>query len=449
MIQSLVLVYAIVISIVCTYYFSKSIIEVEWALVSISAAIISSGVLLIVFGESFPISLFQIVLTVFIGLSSLKFFFFDQKLRSAGYYPSIIVFLVLISVSLFYSKGIEGGLINLLRFTVLSIFVFFIIQINASKKSLNVLMNVVISTAVFISIISILENILNPEIAIQNLLSSGLKIDRASAGGLYADPNRFAAALFLPMIYCFISVLEQKETKTKVLFSLILVVLIIGLVSSYSRSAFFSLGISLIFITIYLRKIPQLTVISLIGLVVITLIPSFRDSFLLYGGRILEVFSGNIDTSSNIRLMLGSGALAMFIDSNMLGVGFGAFSENFVQYFSTQESVGVVKPHNIFYTVLAELGVIGILIFLFILYKLFRDGIYLISNTSRDNKHLSLALVATLIAYLIFYQFYGGALYDANVYLTIGLILLMKLNLDTDRTKPSPNSIFLSQHRQL
>lgn len=301
---------------------------------------------------------------------------------------------------------------------------------------------------IIISCISILENILNPQIAIQNVLSSGLKIDRATAGGIYADPNRFAASLFLPIIYSFILVLTTDKIKTKIFFSFSIAVLIIGLVSSYSRSAFLSLGLTLLIITIYLKKVPQLSILSLIGLVIILSVQPLRSSFLLYGERILELLGGAIDTSSNIRLMLGSAAIGMFMDSNMIGVGFGAFSENFISYFSTQESVGVVEPHNVFYTIFAELGLIGFLIFILILVKIFADGVQVINNVDLKTKPLAITLLASFSCYIIFYQFYGGALYDAFIYLIIGIILMLKVNikefkgLDSTREISSPNSTF-------
>jgi O-antigen ligase len=143
--------------------------------------------------------------------------------------------------------------------------------------------------------------------------------------------------------------------------------------------------------------------------------------------------------------MLGNGAIAMFMDSNMIGVGYGGFSENFIRYFSTQETVGVVEPHNIFYTILAELGIIGFIIFIVIIVKLLMDISHVVKNSTNFNRHLAVALLGSFTSYLIFYQFYGGALYDAYVYLIIALVLIIKNQINNDEMKTVvfkiPNSI--------
>lgn len=448
MIDFIVIVFGSLMTVMCFYFIINSIHKEDYILPALAASIISSGIFIAIFGESFPVSLFQVILILFIGLLLTKIFFFDRILKTANYFTLTLLLLVVMAGSLFYSKGIEGGLINLIRLLTLCLLVFLIIQIKVEVESLDLMINIVVIAAIIISCISILENILNPQIAIQNVLSSGLKIDRATAGGIYADPNRFAASLFLPIIYSFILVLTTDKIKTKIFFSFSIAVLIIGLVSSYSRSAFLSLGLTLLIITIYLKKVPQLSILSLIGLVIILSVQPLRSSFLLYGERILELLGGAIDTSSNIRLMLGSAAIGMFMDSNMIGVGFGAFSENFISYFSTQESVGVVEPHNVFYTIFAELGLIGFLIFILILVKIFADGVQVINNVDLKTKPLAITLLASFSCYIIFYQFYGGALYDAFIYLIIGIILMLKVNikefkgLDSTREISSPNSTF-------
>ncbi len=447
MIDLFVLAFGAIITVISLYFIINTLHKEEYALSALAASIISSGIFIAIFGESFPFSLFQLILILFIGQSFIKIFFFDRLLKTANYYTIILLLLVVVVGSLFYSKGIESGIINLLRLLTLCLLVFLIIQIRANVESLVLMINIMVGAALIISCISILENILNPQIAIQNVLSSGLKIDRASAGGIYSDPNRFAAALFLPLIYSFTRLLTTNKFKTKIIFGLILSVLLVGLVSSYSRSAFLSLGLTLFAVTIYLRKLPQLSILSVIGLIVIMLIPPLRNSFLLYGERIIDLLGGAIDTSSSIRLMLGSAAIGMFMDTNMIGVGFGAFSENFISYFSTQESVGVVEPHNIFYTIFAELGLIGFLIFTSLIVKIFGDGVFVINSINSHSKPIAITLLASFCCYIVFYQFYGGALYDANIYLIIGIILMLKVNMHgysqlMSGNKISPNSTF-------
>tara|TARA_R110002072_G_scaffold302520_1_gene486074 strand:+ start:699 stop:1232 length:534 start_codon:yes stop_codon:yes gene_type:complete len=90
-----------------------------------------------------------------------------------------------------------------------------------------------------------------------------------------------------------------------------------------------------------------------------------------------------------------------------------------------QETLGVSEPHNITYAIFAELGLIGG--FLLLITSLFKDAYENIKNSSDQiNKIISVSLFSSLFGYLLFYQFYDGALYDAKLMLNISLIICHK-----------------------
>jgi O-antigen ligase len=125
--------------------------------------------------------------------------------------------------------------------------------------------------------------------------------------------------------------------------------------------------------------------------------------------------------------MLGTAAIQMFFDTYSFGVGFDAFGEQFTKYYTLQQTIGVHEPHNITYTILAELGITGLFIFSALVFFIIRDA-YENVKASKQNMDeiLSISLFTSLIAYLVFYQFYGGALFDSALMLNIGLILSHK-----------------------
>ncbi|MEX1120988.1 MAG: hypothetical protein WED82_02585, partial [Balneolales bacterium] len=112
----------------------------------------------------------------------------------------------------------------------------------------------------------------------------------------------------------------------------------------------------------------------------------------------------------------------------LLGVGFRGFPEVFPNYFSVQSTIGVVEPHNITYTILAELGVIGFFLFAIIYWKIGWVAYQNITLSTGDvERSVSITLFVAYIAFIIFYQFYNGFLVDTNIWIIIGLIFAMNL----------------------
>lgn len=144
MIDFIVIVFGSLMTVMCFYFIINSIHKEDYILPALAASIISSGIFIAIFGESFPVSLFQVILILFIGLLLTKIFFFDRILKTANYFTLTLLLLVVMAGSLFYSKGIEGGLINLIRLLTLCLLVFLIIQIKVEVESLDLMINIVV-----------------------------------------------------------------------------------------------------------------------------------------------------------------------------------------------------------------------------------------------------------------------------------------------------------------
>jgi O-antigen ligase len=378
--------------------------------------------------EDIPLTLFQIT---FIG----SFVFFigykivndDFEIHHNNYTLILLVFLSLIFLSLIYSDDRMNGFINATRFLVLLVFVGLLTNLVASRKHVIRGLIVISVLCVILSMMSVMESLLNPEVVIQNFLSQGAKLNRSAAGGIYDDPNRFAASLFIPLAFGFSVMNSRLDNKYRVAGGILFLVILGGIVTSYSRSGF--LGVVMICVlNIYLfRKYKPFLVLGSVAFVIILSLPSLRMTMFSYSERILDLLAGAGDDSSNIRVLLGFASIEMLLDSYGLGVGFDAFGDHFTSYYSVQKTLGVVEPHNITYTILAELGVQGFFIFVVLLFLLFRDSIVNVRNSRAEvDKIISITLLSSFFGYILFYQFYGGALFDTALMLNIGMMLSHK-----------------------
>jgi O-antigen ligase len=106
------------------------------------------------------------------------------------------------------------------------------------------------------------------------------------------------------------------------------------------------------------------------------------------------------DHSSETRLTLWEDAMQVFQSNPATGTGFDtyAYMERVGQYRDT---------HNIYIKVLVETGVVGLALFLFIIYRLFRAS-FTLARTARDPFHASLGLaLASWLVCAVVGNFFG------------------------------------------
>lgn len=377
-------------------------------------------------GSFLPVTLFQFFLFTALGLYLLHVLYFDSvDIKYTGYELPLLLFLALIFFSLIYSTDRESGLINALRFIFLLIYAGYVFNTIHSVKVVSGILIMLVALSIGLSGFAALETIFNPEIAIQNLTESS-NLQRGSVDTLYDDPNRFAAILFLPLAFTFSAINSDLIFKYKAISAASFLILLAGLFSTFSRSGLLSLAIIILITVSLFKNWKMATLIGFILLLVVLAVPQLRNVLFINIERILDVLTGAGDDSSGIRVMLGLAGVQMFIDSYFLGVGFDAFSEYFTNYYTTQESIGVYEPHNITYTIMAELGLIGLFFYLFYLYVMVYHAWQNVKLASTQlEKVVSSALLSAFVAYSFFYQFYGGGMLDSNLMLIHGLIFVL------------------------
>lgn len=385
-------------------------------------------------GSVLPVSLFQFFLFSALGLYAFHILYYDSaEVRYTGYELPVLLFLALIFFSLIYSPDRQNGLINALRFVFLLIFVGYVINTVRSEKVVSGVLIMLVAISVALSGYAALETIFNPQVAIQNLTAAS-NLERGSVDALYEDPNRFAAILFLPLAFTFSVINSGLGFKDKAISAACFLILLAGLFSTFSRSGLLSVAIILLIVVTLFKNWKTATWVGFALLLVVLAVPQLRNVLFINIERVIGVFTGAGDDSSGIRVMLGLAGVQMFIDSYFLGVGFDAFSEYFTNYYTTQESIGVYEPHNITYTIMAELGLIGLFFYLFYLYVMVYHAWQNVElATNAWGKITASALLTSFLAYTLFYQFYGGGLLDSNLMLIHGLIFALYFQLINKR----------------
>ncbi len=205
------------------------------------------------------------------------------------------------------------------------------------------------------------------------------------------NPNFFGEYVSSIIPICLALALASERVRSRQFYGLSALVLFAGLLLSRARAATLALVASLVVFGLLLRRrrmghemadFRRLLPLAGIALVIAGFFGfRFFSSFVGMGGikGVLERYfaSGSIQTSIIHRLVFYWDSLKMALDNHVLGVGIGNFEFAYPKYRSMPETVDphdlvLDHAHNDYLELWAEVGVVGLVAFLWLLVGFFR-----------------------------------------------------------------------------
>ncbi|RJS90672.1 hypothetical protein CW705_05790 [Candidatus Bathyarchaeota archaeon] len=240
----------------------------------------------------------------------------------------------------------------------------------------------------------------------------------------FLNRNKFAGTLASMVPLTYFILWNSKSTATKVLLGFCLSSFIGGVILTYSRSGAFALFIGLITIMLLdKRKIRLVFIVLMLGLIMGPRISK------RYVERITSIEHYEEDPSSMARVATNRAAINILKAHPLLGIGAGNFNSVFLDY-TPSELLRWVRPgksiHNVFLQVMSETGLVGLSVFIVLIFNTFIDVLKVRKKRLSDLSNLSVALGISLFVYLFHLQFHPGAYYS-YIYIFIPLIVSTKL----------------------
>lgn len=319
----------------------------------------------------------------------------------------VIAYLLGNCLSIFFSNSMPS-LVNL-RFVFLGTIMYFVVQLSfLSDKQNRFIINGLAILTLLVSAISILQLIIP---GIMNWIATaylgsadaqGLSGDiilgvNHSYNGIVADLGRGRLLHWGSIILCFpafyLALLLNKEKKKSRLFYLRVIIGFALIVISFVSANFRWTAICFLIVTLFTSKIlnyfeflrKRMIIMSLIVLLFLGLIGLYISSA-AFGYNLIDRFllsNAERDINDTMgRLYLYQLAINVFEGSPIFGVGLGNYYE-FVQriqnfrHFSIHDQMTYVitpmAPHNDWFLILAETGLVGISFFFLIIYSTFKQ----------------------------------------------------------------------------
>jgi O-antigen ligase len=255
---------------------------------------------------------------------------------------------------------------------------------NNSQRKIILLIKSFIFAGIFVSIYAIYQ-VISVKIFSKyiSLIPNSSIVPNNNGRGVGTFMEGGYAVLFIGIALWFLVYLFKLNQVNKRNYYMILFTLLIGILVTQSTAGIISLLISAIFYFLISSadKYKYIFIVSLIPFFIGAYF-FFKDKFqsmveafkMLFIDGNLE-FIGHIDSySAADRLHKSLKAFMMFKEEPIFGVGIGQYSVLYDKFppSSLTADIGTVVPLNIFAQILGELGLVGILIFLYLFYLLFK-----------------------------------------------------------------------------
>lgn len=390
----------------------------------------------IIDGGAIPLSLFQLFYLSGLGLFVINWIYNGfQPIRKSGFELELALFYALIYLSIIWTPNTQLAFFHATRLVVLAGLLY--LAVNWVKEPRQIT-HIFLSLAVIGTIMGLLSiyNTLNdPEAIVRSVLTDGARLDSRQSVG-QVDPNIFASLFFIPIAFTAAYSFSKANLKIRAIAAFLFLVMITAVVVSFSRSAWVASIVLLLVLAIMYRQYNLFIVGAVAVLIASALIPEVRLLLTTITGRFMNLFTGELDTSNSIRVLLAQASVYMFFDSYLIGVGWRGFPEHIFNYFTAQQTHGVYEPHNVLYQIFAELGIIGFSLFGYVIYKIIRTAVRNIKlSQTIEEIALSRAMLAAFLAYGVFYQFIGFGFMDNMLWILTGLILALNYYLNSEKTK--------------
>lgn len=336
----------------------------------------------------------------------------------------IILYLIIIVISTITSITFIGSLRDLaLHIGGLS-FVFVMVNSIKTKNAFNAIVTVLVFSATLVALYGLYQYVVGVEIDAAWLDVENNPDVRVRVYSVFHNPNILAEYLIMIIPLSVGLFWHTKKISKKVIFLGTTLIMVLAMLMTLSRGSWVGFAFSaLVFIVLLERRLLLSVVpISLAGLY-------FLPQSIL--NRIMSI--GNFaDSSIAYRFTMWDITMDIIRDYPIAGVGFGhlPFKQIFETYIRTMP---IYHSHNTFLQTTVEMGIPGLIVFLFLLFILFKYGILnLVKSEDRYIRILSASAISSLGGVLA-HGMAENVLYLPRIIFTFWILVGLILTLDRIR----------------
>lgn len=219
----------------------------------------------------------------------------------------------------------------------------------------------------------------------------------------FPHTNIFAIYLGLLLPVCLCCGIYFFKGKTRLFFTIVSILSTFCLIFTFSRGAILGFLVAIIFIAILKKNKALLAAIIVAVIIIPFILPSTVKDWVKNRNSIWEIL---LDSNGPERIYIYKTSINMIRRHPFIGVGVNTFCGNYLLYKASQSDgntgEGSYYAHNNFLHMAAEIGIIGLVFFLWLLFALFRKW-YIMYRLMLNGllKICSLGVISGIISFLI------------------------------------------------
>ena len=357
----------------------------------------------------------------------------------------LILFISIMSISLFYTPNFEVAAIDLIRMLFLALLLFLTVFLVENKWTLGLVLFSVIACAVATSGMGLYQVATQQHFLPSNLIRDlGARTFRAAA--TYYNPNLLGQSLMAGGLLALALLINLRMSWTKRIFLLLSTgVLFSGLAATFSRSSWLAAAVGVFLVFLWSRKLKYIVAFGVICAALLLISHRYVPFVEVVYTRVKSIFGlvtqfdSIAHTSGSARVFLVIGAFWIFLEHPLWGIGYRGFPVLFEKY-SPQEFANwleVTESHTLPATILAELGLIGFTFAAWAVWVVLREGVRAIREIQDDYlRAAEIGMVAVFVGFLICFLFSGDS-HNNFFWILTGMIFAVKRMAEKDLS-PTP-----------
>ena len=322
----------------------------------------------------------------------------------------IIAFAFILTFSAVTSYTPVRSLQIVLVYNVFIMSYFLITNTITSTKQIYSLLSVTLFSALIVGFYGIYQYIFGFEEGLTWIDSEMFSDIETRVVSTFENPNVLGEYLLLMIPIAFAFIWKAPKISNRFLHLILVGVLTVCMIFTYSRGNWIGLIIAVIlFFAFYDRKFLWY------GIIVLLLSPLFLPENII--NRIMSI-GNTADTSTSYRLNIWLGTLKMLNDYWITGIGLGEEAFRMIYGRYAYASINAPHPHNLYLLLITENGILGLVIFLWIIIAFYKNTISAVSYKEKSfEKSLIIGLSSAIAGFLI------QGLFD-NVFYNYRIVLL-------------------------
>ena len=339
----------------------------------------------------------------------------ERKLVYSPMNKFILLYAVVYIVATLTSVTVSGSLLGGALTTLFILFAVFIQNSITTRKQFDFLVYAFVISGAAISLYGVYQYFFGTFVAsgwVDSTMFSGIGVRVYSTLG---NPNVLSEYLLLVIPFAGACILIVKKFIFKLFFVGCFALMLMCMLLTFARGGWLGLIVAAAIFLVMLDR--RFIIVGIVGLVLLYfMLPDvILDRFFSIGDT--------TDTSTNFRLFIWLGTIAMLRDFWFTGIGPGTDAFNMVYPLYSYNTIYSPHSHNLFLQIICDAGISGIVLFLAILFGYLRNLCAAISREKdKSSKILQIASIASVFGFLV-QSFTDYSFYNYRVTLVFWAVL--------------------------